>query len=125
MRDQMNKQSEMRKLTRNECAVLPLVLKSKWYDMIATGKKIEEYREAKPYWKKRILRWLYDPRTTHVVGFSKGYRTADMFFIACTSWNTRIGAEHPEWGEPEAEHYKIYLLERVVLEGRQKEGGEA
>lgn len=118
----MNKQSEMRKLTRNECAILPLVLKSKWYDMIASGRKTEEYREKKPYWAKRIMRWLYDPRETHVVQFSRGYRKADMFFIGCVSFNTYIGTEHPEWGEPEAEHYKIHLLERIVLEGRQPLG---
>ena len=34
---------------------LHLVLKGKWYDMIATGEKTEEYRETKPYWIKRIL----------------------------------------------------------------------
>lgn len=34
---------------------LHLVLKGKWYDMIASGEKTEEYREAKPYWIKRIL----------------------------------------------------------------------
>lgn len=112
----------MRKLNRSECAILPLVLKGKWYDMIASGKKIEEYREAKPYWRKRILRWLYDPRTVHIVGFSKGYCTADMFFIACTSWNTRIGAEHPEWGECDDEHYIIHLFERVTLLRDKKEG---
>ena len=33
---------------------LYLVLKSKWYDMIASGEKREEYREVKPYWKKRL-----------------------------------------------------------------------
>lgn len=107
----------MRKLNRSECAILPLVLKGKWYDMIASGEKLEEYREAKPYWRKRILRWLYDQRTIHVVGFSRGYRTANMFFIACTSWNTRIGVEHPEWGERADEHYIIHLFERVELEG--------
>lgn len=34
---------------------LHLVLKGKWYDLIASGEKTEEYREAKPYWIKRIL----------------------------------------------------------------------
>ena len=34
---------------------LHLVLKGKWYDLIASGKKTEEYREPKPYWIKRIL----------------------------------------------------------------------
>lgn len=33
---------------------LDLVLKKKWYDMIDSGEKMEEYREAKPYWVKRL-----------------------------------------------------------------------
>lgn len=34
---------------------LDLVLKVKWYEMIASGVKREEYREIKPYWVKRLL----------------------------------------------------------------------
>ena len=34
--------------------VLHLVLKRKWFDMIARGEKNEEYREIKPYWLKRF-----------------------------------------------------------------------
>lgn len=36
--------------------VLDLILKGKWYDMIASGEKREEYREIKPYWNKRIMK---------------------------------------------------------------------
>ena len=39
--------------------ILDLVLKHKWYDMIASGEKREEYREIKPYWFKRLI--CYDP----------------------------------------------------------------
>lgn len=34
---------------------LDLVLKRKWYDMIDSGVKTEEYREIKPYWIKRLI----------------------------------------------------------------------
>lgn len=34
---------------------LDLVLKRKWYEMIDSGEKTEEYREIKPYWANRIL----------------------------------------------------------------------
>lgn len=34
---------------------LDLVLKGKWYDMIDSGEKKEEYREIKAYWCNRIL----------------------------------------------------------------------
>lgn len=33
---------------------LHLVLKSKWFDKIASGEKTSEYRECKPYWNKRL-----------------------------------------------------------------------
>jgi len=35
--------------------VLPLILKKKWFDMIVSGEKKEEYREIKPYWIKRLI----------------------------------------------------------------------
>ena len=36
---------------------LHLVLKRKWWDMIESGEKKEEYREIKPYWEKRLLNY--------------------------------------------------------------------
>lgn len=38
---------------------LKLVLKKKWFDMIASGEKTEEYREIKPYWIHRLCSNLY------------------------------------------------------------------
>ena len=37
---------------------LQLVLKKKWFDMIADGIKHEEYREIKPFWMKRLYYML-------------------------------------------------------------------
>lgn len=34
--------------------VLHLTLKKKWFDMIASGEKKEEYREVKKYWIERL-----------------------------------------------------------------------
>lgn len=34
--------------------VLHLTLKKKWFDMVGSGEKKEEYREIKPYWIKRL-----------------------------------------------------------------------
>ena len=31
---------------------LQLTLKKKWFDLILSGEKKEEYREIKPYWEK-------------------------------------------------------------------------
>ena len=34
---------------------LNLILKKKWYDLIKQGIKLEEYRDIKPYYSKKIL----------------------------------------------------------------------
>lgn len=35
--------------------VLTLVVSKEWFDMIAAGRKTEEYREIKPYWVARLF----------------------------------------------------------------------
>ena len=99
-------------------AVLPLVLTGKWYDMIASGYKHEEYRDLTDYWTRRIHNWIGRPGV-HVVAFSRGYRKADMFFM-CSSckptWRINL---HPEWGEPSTPHYVMRLGARISLEGMQ------
>ena len=46
--------------------ILHLVLIGKWYDMIASGEKTEEYRALTPYWCNRLIggfglnRWKQD-----------------------------------------------------------------
>lgn len=35
--------------------ILHLPLKAKWYEMIESGVKTEEYREIKPYWCDRLI----------------------------------------------------------------------
>lgn len=38
-----------------EKKVLNLVVANKWYDMIASGEKNEEYRTIKAYWINRLV----------------------------------------------------------------------
>lgn len=105
----------MKTLKRSECAVLPLVLKGKWFDMIASGEKREEYREAKPYWDKRICGWMAG-EGCGVVAFSRGYVKPDLFF-RCDYCFCRDGGEaNRDWGEPNTAHWVIGLGERINLE---------
>lgn len=105
----------MKQLKRSECAILPLVLKGKWYDMIASGEKKEEYREFKQYWTSRLTRYIYNTGyKAHIVSFSRGYQKADMFFNIIGVY-TDVWSHHPEWGEPKTQHYVIKLGERVEL----------
>jgi len=38
-----------------EQKTLHLVLKKKWFSLIESGEKLEEYREIKPYWASRLI----------------------------------------------------------------------
>jgi hypothetical protein len=42
--------------------ILHLTLKKKWFDMIASGEKTEEYREIKAFWAARLLYRIELPR---------------------------------------------------------------
>ena len=117
----------MKKLKRKECAVLPLVLTSRWYAMIECGAKREEYRADTPYWNKRISNWCeksidLDPHGDGeaVVEFRLGY-AKDAPRMAFRATGLR-GPDcrnhcHVEWGEPAAPHWAIELGARVQLEG--------
>lgn len=99
---------------------LHLVLKHKWYDMIDSGVKTEEYRNVTPYWTKRILgvdkilapellRGAYEYDYTHVQ-FHRGYTNTTMIFkINYIS----IGIGKPEWGASEGIAFIIKLGERI------------
>ena len=105
----------MHSVNAADCAVLRLVLTGKWYDMIASGQKVEEYRDMSDYWTRRIRNWIERPGI-HVVAFSLGYRKSDMFF-SCKHCHPAWASRHEGWGEPWAPHFVIRLGERVELEG--------
>ena len=80
--------------------MLHLTLKKKWFDMILSGEKKEEYREIKPYWTSRLK---LDFR---VICFRNGYNPLSPFF--CIEFTgLRIGRGKPEWGAP---GYDVYIL---------------
>ena len=58
---------------------LHLVLKHKWYDMIDSGIKTEEYRERTPYWEKRLVQAYLNGRIDCVT-FHRGYTKTTMTF---------------------------------------------
>lgn len=54
----------------------------KWFDQIAAGQKIEEYRTVKPYWKARIEEREYDE-----IRFRNGYsKNAPFICIEYKGW---------------------------------------
>ena len=101
-------------------SVLHLTLKKKWFDMIASGEKKEEYREIKPYWEKRFspvytdFSYLNSPKSTiyntfyirrdlggsifRVVEFRNGYsKNAPKIRLECLDIQT--GKAKPEWSD--------------------------
>ena len=94
---------------KNPHKIVPFVLKTKWFDMIAAGIKPEEYREITPYWAKR-LEPLFDnpPDWVH---FYLGYQVdRAMIKTQFVSIEKRTG--NPEWG---AEPDKVYYVIKINL----------
>lgn len=109
---------------------LNLVLKGKWYDMIASGEKTEEYREINPYWEKRLLEDyeamkrdyemlmfrsfvvgdpLEYPRGFTHVRFHRGYSKITMTFEIDS---ITFGKGKEEWGAEPGKMYFVIKLKR-------------
>ena len=71
---------------------LHLVVKAKWFDMIKSGEKKEEYRELTMYWHKRIWRHWWE---IHSIVFHRGY-TNIIHERECTGVSIVTGKK--EWG---------------------------
>lgn len=78
----------------NDMIILDLVLKGKWYDMIERGAKLEEYREIKPYWDRRLFSRPY----THV-RFRRGYTKKSMTYTIPSEIRKGFGFAAC-WGAP-------------------------
>lgn len=93
---------------------LHLPLKAKWYKMIESGVKTEEYRELKEYWVKRLTRvnrhgYIEFANYTHVK-FYYGYTMRTMTFKIKS---ITIGAGNQDWGAPREDVFIIKLGERL------------
>ncbi len=95
---------------------LTLSLKRKWFNMIKSGVKLEEYREITDYWKKRLYKEFWDgpicicdfkkfDKLVFTLGYPKaGDASRRLEFNAP---KIRIGEGRPEWG---AEPGKLYFV---------------
>lgn len=107
-------------------AVLRLSLKKKWFEMILSGEKKEEYREVKRFWICRLLsnlEYLTDLEEVNNIGpdfkrfdfveFKNGYgNSAPTAIVECKG--IRIGKARPEWSESFADDCFIISLGNVV-----------
>lgn len=90
--------------------MLTLPIKKKWFDMILSGEKKEEYREIKPYYDSRFLeKSLSDGDRTIFIKFRNGYSLSSPSIICqCYIWK---GTGKPEWG---AEPNKLYYVLKIL-----------
>lgn len=95
--------------------MLVLPIKKKWFEMIASGEKTEEYRQIKSYYRKRfetigLLNRLGLPVINYVwVIFRNGYNKNSPQIEAKVTIDIRTGKK--EWGaEPGVEYYVLRIL---------------
>ena len=106
--------------------MLVLPIKKKWYDMIASGIKNEEYRERTYYYRTRFQNLgLLDAKgratfgQAHVI-FRNGYSLSSRQFEARVTLRKRGGK--PEWGAQRGKRYYVLLIMEIV---RKKGGNES
>lgn len=92
--------------------MLTLPIKKKWFDMILSGDKKEEYREIKPYYTGRFYKPEFTDRFE--VLFRNGYSGQARSLEATCSLD--IGEGRPEWGaEPGIRYYRLHILEITAV----------
>lgn len=94
--------------------MLTLPIKKKWFDMILSGEKKEEYREMTPYYQVRFANlWKFDAfngSAIRKIRFRNGYSGDSPSFVArCT---LMIGTGNEKWGaEPGKQYYVLKIHE--------------
>ncbi|MFQ9923765.1 MAG: ASCH domain-containing protein [Beduini sp.] len=106
--------------------MLTLPIKKKWFELILSGDKKEEYREIKPYYTSRFSKLFgfdeygmidafINVEVTHYIAsrqvcFRNGYSSHSPCFIATVSLSINYGKE--EWGaEPNKRYYVLKIIE--------------
>lgn len=92
--------------------MLTLPIKKKWFDMIKSGEKKEEYREIKKYYDKRLERKVNFCKATdngYYILLRNGYsKNSPTLKVSCI---VTKGYGRPEWGaEPNKKYYVLKIL---------------
>lgn len=98
--------------------MLTLPIKKKWFDMILSGEKKEEYRKIKAYYAKRFWNlWsgcniLKPVDGLREIRFRNGYAKDSPSFVA---WCTlAIGTGKEEWGAEKDKEYFVLTIHRIL-----------
>ena len=112
--------------------MLELPIKGKWFEMILSGEKKEEYREIKPYYEVRFQNLfgvilleqggIITEIIREVPGEIKREEVQEIIFRLGYSRNARkikcrctldIGGGKEEWGAMQGQRYFILRIEKV------------
>ena len=104
--------------------MLILPIKKKWFDMILSGEKKEEYREIKPYYRSRFNNlFCMAPYSGLPYGhdivkimFRNGYSTNSPSFIAECTLDIKTG--RTEWGAEAGKEYYVLKIKEILKEDK-------
>ena len=108
--------------------MLILPIKKKWFDMILSGEKKEEYREIKPYYTTKLvnalgltgifhseennrLLLLFQDEKQFEVLFRNGYSNNSPAFTAICHLKVGLGKE--KWGAVAGVEYYILKIDKI------------
>lgn len=95
--------------------MLTLPIKKKWFDMILSGEKKEEYREMTPYYQVRFKNlWKFDQfngSAIREIRFQNGYSGDSPSFVAKCTLKTSTGKV--EWGAEPGKKYYILKIHEI------------
>jgi hypothetical protein len=87
--------------------MITIPIKKKWFDMIKSGEKLEEYRNMTPHYHSLFDKYI---GISVRVKFRNGYRADSPAFERTVV--PRIGCGRPEWGaEPDKEYFVLAIQE--------------
>ena len=92
--------------------MLVLPIKRKWFEMIASGEKKEEYREIKPYYDKRLGHLAVGMGQSVIILLRNGYKQNSPT-IKCKCVIT-IGEGKVDWGAELDINYYVLKIVKIL-----------
>lgn len=115
--EEIKHEIDTRQIRDNKPRILDLSLCYKWYDMIESGEKTEEYREIKDYWLHRLtyIVRIFGEINERDAAFRKNYKYI-CFHRGQGGKQTmlfeykgfKIGVGNPAWGAPKDK--KVFII---------------
>lgn len=100
--------------------LLNLTIKRRWFDMIASGEKCEEYRDIGNRYVEGAYHWF----SHHLLGddtvmvLRNGYRMdSPALAVRIVRLSFRQSAVHPQWGEPTDSKHYVISFDKIVARG--------